>query len=112
MGRETYPNSIVTGKMTTRIISETIDMMPGMIMVAEESVSRWCDKTRCASSCERRMARSAVCDGLGTGCVGVGGVLRIPPTRLDHQGDGDGGSGAAISFSGGARARISSKKPE
>lgn len=86
------PKSAVMGKRKVRMVSETMDMMPGTMIVAEESVSRWCVRMRCASSCARRMASSDVCAAVGAGRAGAGGGER-PPKSEDHQ---------EVSFGGGA----------
>ena len=86
------------------MVSDTIDITPGSMMVADESVSRWWDRIRCASSWASKMASSDVCSGVGTG---RGGGCLEGPNRDENHGEGAGGDGVE-----GVLDSTSSKNPE
>ena len=119
------PSSIVTGNTSARIKSERSESTPGTKIVIEDSVSRWCDSTRCDSSCARSIARSVVCSDVGWGCAGAGGAVgKRRPKSLDQSGVPAGGEAPPLPLplppsplrpgSVGAAffERMSSRKPE
>ena len=71
----------------------TIESTLGQTMLPEESVSMWWLSTRCASSCARSVASSAVCCSVGAGCGGGRGAS--PNTCAQNDGSGAGAGGAA-----------------
>ena len=88
------------------MVSDTMDNTPGTMMVADESVSRWWDRIRWASSWASRMASWDVCSGVGTGCEG--GRLGGPNREENHDiSAGTGGEGVQ-----GVVDSTSSKNPE
>ena len=96
--------------MNARMTSVTMFMTLGPTMDPTERVSMWCARSKCATSCARRMASSDVCSSEGTSLV-AGFAPKKPPSSVDHH-ESSSPCGSTATLSNGYFFMMSSRKPE